>query len=192
MVRTRTKHPAHLDGHYGGDTPKPELLFIPDVRREAVAPACCEPHYVGGPTDHTRHRWLKRTRAMWAELWASPISNLYSGSDAHPLYMLADLWDEAERARRIYEAQRVVEGSEGQPRMHPALDAMMKATREIRALEAQFGIGPLSRLRLGVELGGALIPPDGDPEDEPEEISEYRGPEPPPGVEVIPPEGPAA
>jgi hypothetical protein len=65
------------------------------------------------------------------------------------------LYDERERAYRAYRRERLVTGSTGQLLLNPLRRAMSNFDSEIRQLEDRFGLNPLARARLGIQIGEA-------------------------------------
>jgi P27 family predicted phage terminase small subunit len=98
---------------------------------------------------------LKASRASWERFWSSPLAPLTIPADLPALERLWSLYDERARAYRGYRHERLVEGSQGQPVLNPLAAAMKAMDAEIRALEDRFGLTPMARLRLGVQLGEA-------------------------------------
>ena len=49
----------------------------------------------------------------------------------------------------------MVAGSQGQPRLNPALDGLMKLETAILRLENELGLTPSARLRLGITFADA-------------------------------------
>ena len=58
------------------------------------------------------------------------------------------MWRTARKAR-------LVEGSQGQPRINPLFTTIATMDAEIRQLEDRFGLSPRARLALGIQLGEA-------------------------------------
>ena len=99
---------------------------------------------------------LKRTRERWDAFWRSPLGSVVSPeTDVSALERLFTLYDERERAYRVVRKQRVVIGSTGQPVLHPLARQLCSYDGEIRQLEDRFGLTPMARLRLGVQIGTA-------------------------------------
>lgn len=99
---------------------------------------------------------LQQTRQAWAAFWTSPLAMLVvPATEGLALARLWTLYDERERAYRGYRRERLVVGSTGQPALNPLAKAMQAMDAEIRALEDRFGLSPMARLRLGVQLGEA-------------------------------------
>lgn len=97
----------------------------------------------------------------WQDYWTSPLSNVAHDTDVSSLRRLFTYRDEWFRLALAYaalsEEDRVVDGSRnsGALRTHPFGDRMLKLEGEITKLEDKFGLNPLARARLGIELGTA-------------------------------------
>jgi len=98
---------------------------------------------------------LKAQREDWTTYWTSPLAKLTTEADIPALRRLFLYRDELERALKGFQKQRLVEGSQGQPRINPLGKQVTDLEGKIAALEDRFGLTPLSRLRLGVTLGQA-------------------------------------
>lgn len=72
----------------------------------------------------TVRSWHRETKAWWADIWASPMSNEYHESDRHGLFVLAVLIDQFWRAPDT------------------------KLASEIRLQRVAFGMTPYDRRRL--------------------------------------------
>ena len=99
---------------------------------------------------------LKRTREQWESFWRSPVATVVSlDTDLPSLERLFSLYDERERAYRAVCKERLVVGSQGQPVLNPLARQLCSYDAEIRQLEDRFGLTPMARLRLGVQIGTA-------------------------------------
>jgi P27 family predicted phage terminase small subunit len=65
--------------------------------------------------------------------------------------------DEYERSLSEFRRGRLVEGSMGQPRLNPLAARLKDLEASIRETEREFGMTPLSRLRLGIAVGQAAL-----------------------------------
>lgn len=88
----------------------------------------------------------------WDAYWTDVIAGVVRPGDAP----LVDRWvrnvDRYHRIMRLADKQPVVEGSTGQQKPNGLYDLAFKIEASIKADEAQLGIGPLNRLRLGVKI----------------------------------------
>lgn len=98
---------------------------------------------------------LKASVAAWDALWASPVASTYLESDLPALARLFSLIDERTRISAGIGSERLVAGSQGQPRPHPMYAVVTSLDAEIRQLEDRFGLSPKARMQLGVAFGEA-------------------------------------
>lgn len=97
---------------------------------------------------------LVRARERWDAFWSSPVSQAVDrGSDMHALVRWIKAVDEYERAMPVFQKQRVVKGSTGQPVLSPLAAYISSLETQIRAIEKAFGMDPQSRLHLGLVYG---------------------------------------
>jgi len=105
-----------------------------------------------GPSSH----WRPATKAEWRAVWIHPIMAAVDRALHEPeLRRLFDLRDEREIIALIVRNQPVVEGSQGQDRMHPLYARLSTVESEIRQLEDRNGLNPKSMLDLGISFGQA-------------------------------------
>jgi P27 family predicted phage terminase small subunit len=123
---------------------------------------------------------LKATRQAWERFWGSSLASLVvPDTDLLALERLWTLYDERARALGGYRRGRLVRGSMGQVALNPLAKAIQAFDVEIRALEDRFGLTPMARLRLGVQLGEAAksleeLNASLDPDEEPAEDVDPR------------------
>lgn len=100
--------------------------------------------------------WLKSTVGEWADYWQSDVSGLVNAaSDVSGLRRLFTYRDEHARAAASFRKERLSLGSQGQVKLSPMGDLMMKLEKLMLPLEDRYGLSAFARLRLGAELGGA-------------------------------------
>jgi P27 family predicted phage terminase small subunit len=124
---------------------------------------------------------LKPTREAWAALWQTPLAALLTPADRPALERLFTLYDERVRAYRgLRSIGRLVEGEKGVT-LNPLASYMKACDAEVRHLEDRFGLTPMARLRLGVQLGEAAKSLedlnqslDGDDADDDEPVADPR------------------
>jgi len=121
---------------------------------------------------------LKTTRELWDGFWSSVlVEEVVQPVDLPAIRRLFALYDERERAYRAYRNERLVEGSQGQPVLHPLARQIPKYDSEIRQLEKEFGLTPKARAKLGISFTEAKrrlsdlnrdleVDPDADPREE--------------------------
>ena len=101
---------------------------------------------------------LKRTRALWEDFWRSEVAKAVElDSDGYRLARWIRDVDEYERSLAVFRKQRLVAGSTGQPRLHPLAGRLKELEATIRETEKDFGMTPMSRLRLGIAVGQAAL-----------------------------------
>lgn len=99
---------------------------------------------------------LKSTRQRWGDFWRSDVSKAVSrDSDMGKLERWIMQVDEYTRAAKVFKSARLVKGSTGQPTLNPLAGYMSTLEAQISKAETEFGMGPLSRLKLGIALGEA-------------------------------------
>jgi hypothetical protein len=96
------------------------------------------------------------TKTGWAAVWVHPIMAAVDRSLHEPeLRRLFDLRDEREIISAIVRASPVVEGSQGQERMHPLYARLSTVETELRNLEDRNGLNPKAMADLGISFAGA-------------------------------------
>ena len=91
----------------------------------------------------------------WDEFWHSELSQLVKRTDLASVRRLWDYYQQHEDLTVIFAKGRMVAGSQGQPRLNPALDGIMKLEGAILRLENELGLTPSARLRLGITFADA-------------------------------------
>lgn len=91
----------------------------------------------------------------WGEFWHSELSQLVKRTDLASVKRLWGYYQQHEDLTAIFEKGRMVAGSQGQPRLNPALDGLMKLEGAILRLENELGLTPSARLRLGITFADA-------------------------------------
>lgn len=99
---------------------------------------------------------LKHSKQIWERLWQSKLYQLVElDTDMESMQAYIGLVDEYERARRAFRKERVVEGSQGQPRLNPLGKWMLDLRKQIHQYEEAFGLTPQARFKLGIAFGEA-------------------------------------
>lgn len=98
---------------------------------------------------------LKPQREAWEAFWRSPMAKLVLDADIPALCRLFRLRDEWQRCFEQSKDERLVHGSNEQWVLHPLYKHLTTLEKAIEGLEAQFGLTPLARLKLGVTFGEA-------------------------------------
>ena len=100
-----------------------------------------------------REEWLPETIESWDRFSRSQMASVLDlGADGMALYRLFDLYDEGRRIRQVTWAEPLVEGSRGQPMLHPLLRRLSGIESQMLALEDRFGMNPKARLALGIAV----------------------------------------
>jgi P27 family predicted phage terminase small subunit len=97
----------------------------------------------------------------WSEFWHSELSQLVKATDLSSVRRLFNYYQQHEDLTAIFQKGRMVAGSQGQPRLNPALDGLMKLEAAILRLENELGLTPSARLRLGITFADAQASLDG-------------------------------
>ena len=104
-----------------------------------------------------RPKWLKATKASWADYWSSQVAGAVQGSDMHEVFRLFDFRDDQGRALARWRKNPYVTGSQGQPVANPAFAESMALEKAIVALEDRLGCSVKSRASVGVDFGHAAL-----------------------------------
>lgn len=102
-------------------------------------------------------RLSKPAAERWTAFWASPVSAAVDrDSDMGALHRWITDLDAYYKLKRVTDRYPLVEGSKaGLLRPNPLFARLAGLERNIQTAEAQFGMTPMARLRLGIALGGA-------------------------------------
>ncbi len=101
---------------------------------------------------------LKNTIELWESYWTSPVAKMAIEVDR---LGVATRWieaqDERRRAMTVFRKERFVKGSMGQATLNP-ISAWIKSREEVIAkCEAELGLTPYARQRLGIAVGQAAM-----------------------------------
>jgi len=117
---------------------------------------------------------LKVTRQRWATFWRSDVSSVAGEADLPALHRLFVYYDEWERCMAAARKERLVMGgSTGRtPALHPLYSQALAIEARIGKLEPEFGLTPLARVKLGIQVGEAQrsladLNADAETEDDP-------------------------
>lgn len=98
------------------------------------------------------------SRDRWESFWSSDVARAVDwGADGDRLVRWIRYVDEWHRAMRDYRRERVATGSMGQPVLHPLAGYIAQLEQAIAKAEAEFGLTPLARMRLGIATGEAAL-----------------------------------
>ena len=100
---------------------------------------------------------LKSSRDAWVQFWSSVPAQAALEVDL----VVAERWlvarDEWIRATNAFRRARIVKGSTGQPALNPLATWIQSREAVMAKCEEQLGIGPKSRMNLGIALGQARM-----------------------------------
>lgn len=103
----------------------------------------------------------KRAKSLWKSYWASPVAAAIEiSADGYLVERWIRLVDELETVYPEFQDERVVTGSMGQLTLNPLGKYISDLQGQIARLEAQLGMGPLNRMRLGVAVGESKLTAD--------------------------------
>lgn len=100
--------------------------------------------------------FLPAIRDDWDAYWLSAPAHLVDPADIPALRRLFNLYDERERSYRAFRKERLTGGSTGQLVVNPLGKQLLAYDAVIAQLEDRFGLTPMARMRLGVQLGEAV------------------------------------
>lgn len=104
---------------------------------------------------------LKVTKERWSAFWASPVARAVDpAADGQRLERWIRAVDEWHRVGREFRKARLVSGSMGQPVLNPLAAYLNQLEQQIAKSETEFGLTPMSRLRLGIAVGQAKLTAD--------------------------------
>lgn len=107
--------------------------------------------------------WHEITVQQWEDYWDSDVAGAAEEADLPLVYRLFRYRDEHTRLQMQWagmaDDERVTEGSNRKDalRLHPIADRMRHLEADMLKLEDRLGLSPLSRARLGIEVGNAQI-----------------------------------
>lgn len=101
---------------------------------------------------------LEPSQRLWAAFWASAVAAATDpASDIGRLERWIRAVDEWHRVGPVFRKSRIVKGSTGQLVMNPLGAYLVQLEATITSAEAQFGMAPASRARLGLTVGQAKL-----------------------------------
>lgn len=99
---------------------------------------------------------LANTVMRWEAYWSSPVGGAANPvSDRAAVERLFRAYDEMDRVGGEFRRERVVEGSTGQPTLHPLGRYIATLNSEILQLEDRLGLSPKARAQLGLAIAEA-------------------------------------
>src|SRR5688572_5174679 len=101
---------------------------------------------------------LPASRRIWKAFWQSPVSHAVDlDADRYRIERWINTVDEYERVNSAFRNARIVKGSTGQPALNPLASYLQQLLAEINKAEAELGLTPLARMRLGIAYGEAKL-----------------------------------
>ncbi len=93
---------------------------------------------------------LKRTRERWESYWSSDVARAVDPiADLHCVERWIVALDEYERVYPKVRRQRTIDTMQGVV-LHPLARYLVSVQRELRSAEAELGLTPMARLKLGI------------------------------------------
>lgn len=92
---------------------------------------------------------------QWDAFWASPQAQLLLETEHIIVTRYVDALQRYRHATELGDANPVTQGSQGQDVESPYYSIAEKALKTAERCEAQLGIGPMARMKLGVQVGEA-------------------------------------
>lgn len=138
--------PANLKaGHSKGKAERRTIGLVPVKPPSSIIPKA--------PTG-----LLSATRKIWRAYWESQVSGAVDpDADMHRIQRWIMAVDEYERVLSVFRKARLVKGSQGQPVLNPLAGYLQNLEQNIGRAEAEMGLTPMARLRLGITFGVAQL-----------------------------------
>jgi P27 family predicted phage terminase small subunit len=92
----------------------------------------------------------------WRNFWTDVVSGAVQAADIEVVLRWVANVDRCHRLLGEADRETMVIGSTGQPKPNPLYDLAYKIEASIREDERQLGVGPLSRMRLGVAFSESV------------------------------------
>lgn len=100
--------------------------------------------------------WHPMARRRWREMWGSDVAGSWEkGADGGRLIRYIVTFDRWLKLSELMVGREVVRGSRGQVRANPLFNVLAGLEIDLRTAEEKFGLTPMDRMRLGIEIGGA-------------------------------------
>jgi P27 family predicted phage terminase small subunit len=94
----------------------------------------------------------QQAKDAWVSYWSDSVSGIMRAPDITVALRWAKNLDRYHRLLAEADREPVVAGSTGQAKANPLYALVLAFEKSIREDEAQMGVGPLSRLKLGAQL----------------------------------------
>lgn len=100
--------------------------------------------------------WHPLARSRWGEMWESDVATSWERrADSGRLGRYIFNFDRWLKLSELMVGREVVKGSRGQVRANPLFGVLASLEGDLKATEEKFGLTPMDRMRLGIEIGGA-------------------------------------
>lgn len=100
--------------------------------------------------------WHPLACARWREMWGSDVAASWERqADGGRLTRYILGFDRWLKLNELMVGREVVKGSRGQVRANPLFGVLASLEYDLKATEEKFGLTPMDRMRLGIEIGGA-------------------------------------
>lgn len=130
--------------------PERGALVVLPARKKERPPALPRVNWPNGQS------WHPVARARWREMWSSDVARTWDrAGELSALGRYIRSLDRWLKYDELVLRSPMVKGSMGQLRENPLASRMAVLSGELRVFEEKFGLTPLDRMRLGIELGGA-------------------------------------
>lgn len=100
--------------------------------------------------------WHPMARRRWREMWGSDVAGSWEkAADGGRLTRYIVTFDRWLKLSELMVGREAVMGSRGQVRANPLFNVLAGLEIDLRTAEEKFGMTPMDRMRLGIEIGGA-------------------------------------
>ena len=100
--------------------------------------------------------WHPWARERWNQMWSSDVAGSWDrAGDGGALTRYIFSFDRWMKLSELMVGKEMVRGSRGQVRANPLFGVLATLAVELKLAEEKFGLTPLDRMRLGIEIGGA-------------------------------------
>ena len=132
-----------------GPLPKPASERI---RRNSPVSAHAPEELQVAKIPRARSTWPKTVQGEWRAFWKQDVGRLITDSSLPALFRLFDLKSERAEIAGLIGGAFLVQGERGGQSVHPLIRPLRQIDNEIRQCEDRFGLTPVARLRLGVQV----------------------------------------
>lgn len=133
----------------GSRGPMPKRAELVRGHRKKVVRPEIEAH---APVSPAPGDWTPEIIQAWETYWASELAAHTLDVDLPGIRRLFSMYEQHARAAEVVNRALVVKGSTGQLRTNPLADHLMKLEGVILRLENEYGLTPMARTRLGIQM----------------------------------------